>query len=286
MAWRSLIVFTSGMKTLLATLLLAALSSSPQAEEVIDKALLSHREVEYHDAARNRRIPVALYFVGEAPAEKSPVVIFSHGYGQNKGGDYKLYTYLTEHLAARGLVVASIQHELPDDEPLAMEGNFLVTRRSNWERGAANIGFVLGELKRQFPGLDYARLIIAGHSNGGDMSVVFAERHPDLVAKLITLDQRRYPFPRVSKPRIYSLRSSDCPADPGVLPSAEQQAAHHMRIVQLPATEHGNMDNDATETQRKEINGLMMEFLSEEIENSKPAGSVPLPVREAPELGH
>ncbi|MBB5621242.1 hypothetical protein HDE69_002295 [Pedobacter cryoconitis] len=47
------------------------------------------------------------------------------------------------------------------------------------------------------------------------MSMLFATQHPELVDKVISLDNRRMPFPRVSKPRIYSLRSSDQPADEG-----------------------------------------------------------------------
>src|SRR4051812_35802763 len=64
------------------------------------------------DSLRNRIIPIAVY----APKiDHHAVVIFSHGYGQNKGGDYLHYSYLTEYLASKGFLVVSIQHELPTD---------------------------------------------------------------------------------------------------------------------------------------------------------------------------
>ena len=94
------------------------------------------------------------------------------------------------------------------------------------------------------------------------MTALFAHKHPALVSKIITLDNRRMALPRTRKPRVYSLRSSDQPADEGVLPTGEEQKKYRMTVIKLPATIHNDMDNDATEPQRKEIIGYIMQFLA------------------------
>lgn len=177
----------------------------------------------YFDNSRNREIPVTFFAPNQFQHGAFPVIIFSHGYGFNQPGSNRDYDFLLKSLATQGYFVASVQHELPTDDLLPLEGKPQIVRRSNWERGAQNISFVLQELKSQFPKLNYEKLIISGHSDGGDMSVLFADQYPEKIWKLITLDQRRYPFPLVEKPRIYSIRSSDQPADDGVLPSLEDQ---------------------------------------------------------------
>ncbi|MEZ4775326.1 MAG: alpha/beta hydrolase [Bacteroidia bacterium] len=217
------------------------------------------------DTARNRQIPVAVFLPeNEKQQGRQPVVIFSHGYGENMPGSNLAYSYLTENLAANGYVVFSIQHELPTDDLLPLTGIPQVVRMPNWERGSENILYVLSEMKNRYPQADFSKLTVMGHSNGGDMSVLFARQHPELVWKLITLDQRRMAFPRVNSPKIYSLRSSDQPADEGVLPTDEEQSQWGMTIVKLENTIHNQMDDDANETQRKEINDWILGFLRED----------------------
>lgn len=216
----------------------------------------------WFDAVRNRVIPVALYI--PETHEQIPhqgVVIFSHGYGQNKGGDYLAYSYLIRFLALHGYFVASIQHELATDSLMPVTGIPQIVRRPFWERGAANILYCLNTLKRLHPELDYTCVTLIGHSNGADMTALFAQQHPERVQKIVALDNRRMPLPRTSKPRVLSLRSSDQPADPGVLPTPEEQKKFRIRIVKLPATTHNEMDDHANEVQRKEINDLILAFL-------------------------
>lgn len=224
---------------------------------------LPSETVDYFDAARSRKIPVAFYYKKGSEIKNKPVIIFSHGYGKNSPNSNLDYNYLLFNLAQKGYFVASIQHELPTDELLPLEGNLQEVRRPNWDRGAENIMFVLAELKKNFPTLDYQKVTVAGHSNGGDMSVLFVDKHPDLVWKLITLDQRRYAFPLVSKPRIYSLRSSDLSADKGVLPTIEDQKNWSMTIIKLPNTIHNDMDISGTLAQKKEILKYFEKFLAE-----------------------
>lgn len=219
--------------------------------------------LELLDRERNRLIPVALYLPDtEKNLTIQQVIILSHGYGGNRGGDNKAYTYLTEFLASHGYFVASIQHELPTDELLPMTGKPQEVRRPNWERGVQNILFVIEELKRRKPMLDYKHLTLIGHSNGGDMSMLFAHKYPDKVDKVISLDNRRMPFPRVEQPKIFSLRSSDQVADEGVLPTSEEQQKYKMRVIKLQNTIHNDMDDHANAEQRKEINNYILGFLS------------------------
>ncbi len=214
------------------------------------------------DASRQRNIPVALYLPVKSVAHPR-VVIVSHGYQANKSGSNKNHSYLCTRLAAAGYYVASIQHELPTDSLIPSAGIPQVVRRPHWERGAANILFVLNELKRTKPELDYKHVTLIGHSNGGDMSMLFAQKYPGLIDKVISLDNRRMPFPRTRHPKLYSLRSSDQPADEGVLPTAEEQKTLGITIVKLPHTIHNDMDDRGTQAQRDEINRYILRFLKD-----------------------
>lgn len=214
------------------------------------------------DTVRDRSIPVACFDLHGPAAPHSQVVVLSHGYNENLPGTYLHYSYLAHALAVHGYFVVSIQHELPTDEQLPMKGNLRELRRPNWERGAGNILFVLNELKRLHPELDFAHTTLIGHSNGGDVSVLFAQQHAELVENLITLDNRRMPLPRTDKPRVLSLRSNDAPADEGVLPTAEEEAAYRMRIVPLAEVEHNEMSDRGNTAQRAEITRLILDFLT------------------------
>lgn len=212
------------------------------------------------DTARHRAIPVALY-LPQKPLAGSHVVVFSHGYGENQPGSYLGYTYLTEFLAARGYVVVSIQHELPTDSLLPMGGVIRQVRRTNWERGAENIRFVLNTLQRLHPDWDHAHTALIGHSNGGDQSMLLATLHPERVECVLSLDNRRVPLPRTAHPRIASLRSSDQPADEGTLPTADEQRQFGIQVVLMQDMLHNDMDAPLTEAKRTEIQQFVLAFL-------------------------
>jgi|GEM_PF-142451 len=212
------------------------------------------------DTVRGRTVPLAIYRPDRANG-RSPVVIFSHGYWANEQGAYLAYDYLTEFLASRGYFVVSIQHELPTDSLMPSAGVSQIVRRPFWERGADNIRFVLVELAQRLPELDLSKPTLIGHSNGGDMVALFAERYPGVARKIVTLDNRRMPLPRDGRAQVLSLRSSDQPADPGVLPPADEQAQLGMHIVRLLGTHHDEMDDTADASQRSEIRSLILQFL-------------------------
>ena len=115
------------------------------------------------------------------------------------------YSYLTAYLASKGFYVVSIQHELSTDSLINLAGSPQVVRRPFWERGADNILFVINELKKSNPELDFKHIALIGHSNGGDMTALFPQKYPNTIEKIITLDNRRMEFPKTQKIKVYSL---------------------------------------------------------------------------------
>jgi dienelactone hydrolase len=179
----------------------------------ISKWAIRHETLNLFDAKRNRPVAVDLavrrdYEIkADAGYWKLPVAIISHG-NTVKNTEY---SFLANVFAARGYLVASIQHDLPTDAPLmTKEGSLYVGRLKVYERGEANILFAIGELKKMQPNADYDHLTMVGHSNGGDISMFFAQQHPELVRRVVTLDNLRVPFVTDDKAlKILSFRSHD-----------------------------------------------------------------------------
>ena len=111
--------------------------------------------------------------------------------------------------------------------------------------------------------MDFKHITLIGHSNGGDMTALFPQKYPDIVDKIITLDNRRMPLPRSNQPKVYSLRSSDQVADEGVLPTVEEQKKYSIKIIKLPNTIHNDMNDNANTIQREEIRKYVLGFLLE-----------------------
>lgn len=213
------------------------------------------------DTTRYRAIPVALYRLEGLDDQPRKVVVISHGYNENLPGTYLRFSALAEFLAVHGYAVVSIQHELPTDELLATKGDLRVLRRPNWERGVANIHFVIDALKGSHPLWDLDQVALVGHSNGGDISMLFAEQYPDRVEVAISLDNRRMPLPRTKAPRIASLRAEDVAADPGVLPTAQEQERFGIRIIDMPGFKHVDFNDRANAEQRVRLNQQVLELL-------------------------
>lgn len=208
------------------------------------------------DQRRNRPVPVVTYF-SEKISAKPKLALINHGYG-GKNTDY---SFLAHELVRQGYFVASLQHELPGDEPMPTTGKPAEVRRPNWQRGVESMRFVVAELTRRYPRLNTKSLLLLGHSNGGDMVMLFAQQYPREVQNVVSLDNRRMPLPRTRRPRVCSLRSSDQPADPGVLPTPTEQKRYRMTLVNLPNTIHNDLWDGATEAQKGEMLGYLRAFL-------------------------
>ena len=160
-----------------------------------------------------------------------PVAILSHG-NTVKNTEY---SFLANVFAARGYMVVSIQHDLETDDPMVTKaGEEYVGRRMQYNRGIFNIMFAVDELKKLYPNADYHHLALIGHSNGGDISMYFAKLHPDLVKKVVTLDNLRVPFMTDGRFKILSFRSKDpvFKPDPGVVPADEVCEKSGITVVQ------------------------------------------------------
>jgi dienelactone hydrolase len=239
----------------------AQITTNERESKVVHNSSIKTESLDLFDKKRNRSIPVALYSAvsvpGKAKVKKQKLAIINHGYGMKNTE----YIFIAETLVAHGYFVASIQHELPTDEPMPTVGKPSEVRRPFWERGAANILFVVEELKKTQPLLDFKNLLLVGHSNGGDTAMLFAEKYPKLARKIISLDNRRMTLPRVKRPQILSIRSSDQAADEGVLPTVEEQKKFGIKIIKLKNTIHNDMWDGATIEQKREINEIITSFL-------------------------
>jgi len=170
---------------------------------------LESKKLDMFDESRGRNIPVVVY---QGETTNKPVVIISHGYGVKNTE----YAFIANALAARGYFIVSIQHDLETDKPLPRTGNIFERRKPLWERGVQNILFVIKELKKTNQNLD--KVILIGHSNGGDISMMFTDRYTEKVNKVISLDSLRYPFPSDKGVPILHFGANDTKADPGVIP--------------------------------------------------------------------
>lgn len=222
---------------------------------------------ETFDSIRNRRIPYALFSpeIEKDTTDSIQLVIFSHGYGSNYPLNYLNYSYLTKSLARKGFWTLSIQHELADDPLIPQTGVIQVVRMPFWVRGEANILFVLEDFKKKFPNFKIRSVDLIGHSNGGDMSVLTARNHPELIRKVITLDNLRMPIPHVSSPQFFSLRSTDKTADSLVIPPKEICVTCGIQIIQLQKITHNAMNDEGSRKQKKQINQYIGKILENEL---------------------
>jgi hypothetical protein len=231
------------------------------------KWAIRHETLNLFDAARQRPVAVDLAvrrdyeMKANAGYWKLPVAIISNG---NTVRNTE-YSFLANVLAARGYLVASVQQDLPTDPPLMTKpGQPYVGRQRVYERGEANILFVLGQLKELQPNADYGHLTLVGHSNGGDIAMFCAKRHPELVSKVITLDNLRVPLVLNRQLKILSFRSKDpnFKTDPGVLPTAQQAKADGIEIVNTKF-QHTDMSDRGPEAVKERIQAMLDHFLSD-----------------------
>jgi hypothetical protein len=202
-----------------------------------------------------------------------PVAILNHG----NTVKFTEYSFLANIMAARGYMVVSIQHDLDSDEPMVTKvGEEYVGRRMQYNRGIGNIMFAIDELKKIEPNADYKHLTMIGHSNGGDISMYFAKRYPDMIKKVVTLDNLRVPFVTDGKFKILSFRSEDpvFKADPGVVPDDDICAKAGITVVKT-GYQHTDMSDRGPDEVKSRIAGILDKFLDDTDNEATPAAAAP-----------
>ena len=231
----------------------------------ISKLAIRHQTLNLYDTARQRPVSVDLAVRRDYEVKanmglwKLPIAIISNG-NTVKNTEY---SFLADVLAARGYLVASIQQDLPTDPPLMTHaGMRYVGRQGIYMRCEANILFVLGELQKLQPHAEYDHLTLVGHSNGGDVSMYVANQHPELVSKVITLDNLRVPFVLSDKMKILSFRSKDpnFKTDPGVLPTPSQAKTDGIDIINTGAL-HTELSDRGPDSVKEKIQATLDKFL-------------------------
>jgi hypothetical protein len=232
----------------------------------VSRWAIRHETLNLFDATRQRPVSVDLAVRRDYEMKansglwKLPVAIISNG---NTVRNTE-YSFLANVLAARGYLVASIQQDLPTDPPLmTVVGQPYVGRRPVYLRCEANILFVLDQLQKIQPNAYYNHITLVGHSNGGDVSMYVAKQHPELVSKVVTLDNLRVPFVLSKRLKILSFRSKDpnFRTDPGVLPTAAQAKSDDIDIVNTGAL-HTDLSDRGPDSVKERIQATLNRFLS------------------------
>ena len=136
-------------------------------------------DFDWFDAARQRPVPVRLYWPAPAAGAPVPLVVFSHGIGGSRFG----YSYLGRHFASHGIASLHLQHvgsdrQLWSGNPFGVVGR-LWTAASEEEavQRVRDLRFALDELlERSTYGarIDRARIAAAGHSYGANTVMLAA----------------------------------------------------------------------------------------------------------------
>lgn len=252
------------------------------------KWAIRHETLTLYDSSRDRPVEVAVAVRRDKEMQANagmltlPVAVVNHG----NTVKFTEYSFLANVLAARGYLVASIQHDLASDAPLVTKvGELYVGRLPVYQRGVANIEFAVKQMRKIQPNADYDHLTLVGHSNGGDISMYFAKMHPESVKKVVTLDNLRVPFLTDGKFKILSFRSKDpvFKTDPGVIPDDDTCEQTGITVVNT-GFQHTDMSDRGPDNVKTSIQGVLDKFLADDsklgpvdtkkITVPKPAGSV------------
>src|SRR5262245_10728540 len=141
---------------------------------------VANRSMQAFDAARNRSFPCEIWCPTE-PAGICPIIVFSHSSG---GRGPRGYTFLTNHLASHGYIVAGLSHsELVAPELANRTGETPEQRAARADAMIASrvpdirflLDYVLNETRPEF-----APIGVVGHSFGGWTALA----SPDVVPQI------------------------------------------------------------------------------------------------------
>lgn len=141
-------------------------------------------DMDWQDAARQRAVPVRLYWPAHAATGqgKVPLVVFSHGLGGSRQG----YSYLGRYWASQGYASLHVQHVGSDRQVWSGSIFGLIGRLQDAakESEAVNrvrdVRFALDQVLASPRGtqIDAERIVVAGHSYGATTSLLLAGARP------------------------------------------------------------------------------------------------------------
>ncbi len=102
--------------------------------------------------------------------------------------------------------------------------------------------------------MDLSKLILIGHSNGGDISMMFATHNPEMVSKIISLDSRRHPFPQNKNIEILRFGAIDDEPDEGVVPEGT-------KVIYVKEARHIDLCDRGSQIIKEEIQKQIIQFL-------------------------
>jgi len=224
--------------------------SFAKSEEIVDKT-------------RDRAIPVYISEPSNSLScsehNKCPVVFINAGYGIA----HTDYQFAADIFTAKGYLTIAVAHELKGDPALNRTPPYIATRLENWHRGVVTLKFLVNEISSRYPSYDFSQLILFGHSNGGDISALYAALYPNQVERIITLDHRRMLLPRDKNIRVLTLRGSDFLADHQVLLNADELTQYPVKQVPIENSRHNDMFDGGpkwlVDRMSKELNVFMRE---------------------------
>ena len=162
----------------------AAIPAAPAAERAFapipTDADVSYRSVDmsWSDAARQRDIPVRLYWpAGASATAPVPLVVFSHGLGGSRTG----YSYLGRHWASLGFASLHVQHAGSDravwtGNVFKLFGNLqTAASESNAQDRAKDVSFAITSIldSKDFgPQINPSAIAVAGHSYGANTAML------------------------------------------------------------------------------------------------------------------
>ena len=214
------------------------------------------------DEQRQRPIPISLtYPQAHHCTQASPckLAVLSSGYGV----PHTAYQFIADELLKNKYAVITVQHQLKDDPGLSIVQPFTKTRAENWQRGAENLNFVLSRLADKYQNINFDKITLVGHSNGGDIGAWFVKAHSQQVETLITLDHRRVPLPRLNSINVLSIRGSDYPADVGVLYTLDELKRLNACVVTIKKSRHNDMTDDGPTWLKTEIQSQINRFINQ-----------------------
>jgi hypothetical protein len=230
------------------------------------KWAIRQETIAFYDPGRNHRlvaVDIAVRRDKEMLANAGmitlPVAILNHG----NTVKHTEYSFLSSVFAARGYLAIAPQHDLPTDPPMVTKaGELYVGRLPQIQRGVANIKFAIGEMKKVQPYADYTKVMMVGHSMGGDISMYFAKQYPDEIKNLVTLDNLRVPFLTEGKFKILSFRSKDTQfkPDPGVVPDPKEWEKAGITVVNT-GFQHNDMRDTGPDEAKNSIQSMLDKFL-------------------------